>query len=61
MLKSICIKTNNKKTLSYLLKEFENLNSQDIYLSRLKFSKYNNVVIHYKGINLDQFYNDFSE
>lgn len=60
MLKSLCIKTNNKKVLDYLLTEFENTNLEKIYISKLKFKLYNNLIIHYKGKNLDSFYNVFS-
>lgn len=60
MLKSFCIKTNNKKILSYLLNEFENTNFKNLYISNLKFKIYNNFIIHYTGKSLDLFYTFFS-
>ncbi len=56
MLKSFCIKTNNKKIVNYLLTEFQNVKLEGIYISSLKFKVYNNFIIHYKGHNLDSFY-----
>ena len=61
MLKSLCIKTNNKKVLDYLLTEFENTNLEKIYVSKLKFKLYTNLIIHYKGKDLNSFYNIFSD
>lgn len=61
MLKSFCIKTNNKKIINYLLECFKNINLKDIYVSNLQFKIYNNIIIHYKGENIDLFYNFFSD
>ena len=61
MLKSFCIKTNNKKIINYLLECFKNINLEDIYVSNLQFKIYNNIIIHYKGENIDLFYNFFSD
>ena len=55
MLKSFCIKTNNRKIVNYLLTEFQNVNLEGIYISSLKFKVYNNFIIHYKGDDLDYF------
>ena len=76
MLKSICIKTNNKDFINYLLNEleiheFEKYNLEknnlekfndlkfddlkNIFISKLKFSKYTNIIIHYKGKNVKKF------
>ncbi len=60
MLKSFCIKTNNKQILNYLLNNFENINLEKIYISQLKFKLYTNLIIHYKGKHLDSFYDAFS-
>ena len=56
MLKSFCIKTNN----NYLLNEFENVELQNLYVSKLKFKLYSNFIVHYKGKDLDSFYSIFS-
>lgn len=60
VLKSVCIKTNNKCVINYLLKELDNINLNNIYVSKLKFKIYNNIIIHYKGKNIDDFFNKVS-
>lgn len=60
MLKSFCIKTNNNRIVDYLLNKFENVKLENLYISKLKFKFYNNFIIHYKGKDLDLFYNTFS-
>ena len=60
MLKSFCIKTNNKKIVDYLLNSFESLDLDKLYISKLEFKLYNNFIVHYKGNNLDLFYETFS-
>lgn len=60
MLKSFCVKTNNNQIIDYLLKEFQNLEFENLYVSKLKFKLYNNFIVHYKGRDLDSFYNIFS-
>ena len=49
VLKSICIKTNNKNIIDCLLKDIENLNLNYTYFSNYKFKIYENVIIHYAG------------
>lgn len=61
MLKSFCIKTNNKKIVNYLLTEFQNVKLENIYVSNLNFKLYNNFIVHYKGNDLDSFYEIFSD
>ena len=60
MLKSFCIKTNNNSIIDYLLNEFENVELQNLYVSKLKFKLYSNFIVHYKGKDLDSFYSIFS-
>lgn len=60
MLKSFCIKTNNKKLIDYLLNEFEKTNLNNLYISKLKFKFYNNIIVHYSKKDLSNFYNVFS-
>lgn len=60
MLKSFCIKTNNNRIIDYLLNEFENINFEDLYFSKSNFKIYTNFIIHYKGEDLDSFYNILS-
>lgn len=54
-MKSICIKTNNKYIIDYLLKDFSNIDLDNIYLSANSFAHYDNVIIHYLGNDLDTF------
>lgn len=56
MLKSLCIKTNNKRVINYLLEEFNNVNLNNLYISTSKFKLYNNFIVHYNGKNLTAFY-----
>lgn len=56
MLKSLCIKTNNKRVINYLLEEFNKVNLNNLYISTSKFKLYNNFIIHYNGKNLNTFY-----
>ena len=55
-MKSICIKSNNKHIIDYLLKDFSNINLDSTYLSSNSFKIYDNVIIHYLGNNIDDFY-----
>lgn len=56
-MKSLCIKTNNNKILTYLLQELEDNCINNIILSQKTFKCYENIIIHYTGNNLSQFYN----
>lgn len=60
LLKTICIKTNNKNISEYLLNELEYFDFQDIYLSCYDFRFYTNVIIHYSGKNIPLFLNKIS-
>lgn len=60
MLKSFCIKTNNNRIVDYLLDKFEDVELENLYISKLKFKFYNNFIVHYKGKDLDSFYNIFA-
>lgn len=46
-MKSICIKTNNQKSIDYLLKKLEIFPLENICYSCKKFSKYTNIIVHY--------------
>ena len=61
MLKSLCVKTNNNKIINYLLNELEYINLDNIFVSKLKFSKYTNIIIHYNGKNIRRFLSSISE
>ncbi len=55
MLKSVCIKTNNKDVLNYLLTDIEKISISNTYFSIHKFKIYNNVIIHYTGKDITLF------
>lgn len=54
-MKSFCIKNNNEIILSYLLTEIQNLNMENVYVSKNAFKNYKNIIVHYKGKNDDSF------
>ena len=54
---SLCIKTNDDKILNYLKKEFWDFNMLNVFYSCNEFKYYKNIIIHYKGIDTDLFYN----
>ena len=60
MLKSFCIKTNNKDIINYLLKELEYFDMSNVYISSYKFKFYQNVIIHYTGKNQENFLKSIS-
>lgn len=60
-MKSFCIKTNNQLIINYLLNSIESIPLEDVYFINRKFKIYNNVIIHYKGINENIFFNYLSD
>lgn len=60
-MKSLCIKTNNSKAIDYLLNELENSHIENTYFSCKPFKHYTNIIIHYLGDNLDEFYANISD
>lgn len=59
-MKSICIKTNNESEINYLLNAIDELDIEKVYYSSLDFKIYHNIIIHYKGIELDKFLSKIS-
>lgn len=55
-MKSICIKSNNKYIIDYLLREFSKIDLETVYLSNHTFKIYENVIIHYTGDAADTFH-----
>lgn len=53
--KSVCIKTNNKDIINYLLENIESSNIDNACFSIRKFKIYNNFIIHYTGNNVTLF------
>lgn len=60
-MKSICIKTNNQKTIDYLLEKLNNSDFNDIYFSYRKFKNYDNIIIHFIGKNTNLFLKEVSK
>ena len=56
-MKSICIKTNNSDLIQYLLNELNDLELEQVYFSCRKFKHYNNIIVHYKGLDNNLFLN----
>lgn len=56
-MRSYCIKTDNEKIIEYLLNKISKLNFSDIYYCNKSFKIYDNVIMHYKGNNLQKFEN----
>lgn len=59
-MKSLCIKTNNSKSINHLLNSLENVNVDNTYFSCKVFKHYTNIIIHYLGNDLDSFYGAIS-
>lgn len=59
-MKSICIKTNNKILLNYLLNELNYIELNPIIISKKQFKHYNNIIIHYKGNDNSKFVHEIS-
>ena len=57
---SICLKSSNKKSLNELEKYLDITSFPDIYYSQKKFKYFYNLIIHYTGNNIKDFYYVFS-
>lgn len=60
-MKSICIKTNDIKIINYLLENVKNMNIENLFFSHYSFKIYDNIIIHYNGDNIYEFYNSLSD
>lgn len=58
---SFCIKSNNLKVIDYILFSLYNIAFDNIIFSKQEFSKYTNIVLHYKGSDISDFYNTLSD
>lgn len=56
MIKSFCVKTNNKAILNYLLNNFKHDVPNNFYLSKNSFRIYDNVIFHYTGNSEELFF-----
>ena len=59
-MKSICIKTNNKNTITFLLNSLKSINMDSIVFSIKQFKNYQNIIIHYIGTEISLFYTNVS-
>lgn len=57
---SICIKTNDKNIISYLMDQISIINLDNIFFVTKHFSKYNNVIVHYTGSNIPIFLDELT-
>ncbi len=60
-MKSFCIKTNNSQVIDYLLKSLDSILLENVYYINRKFKIYENVIIHYNGDNISEFYEVLSD
>jgi len=60
VLKSLCIKSNNKNVNDYLFQKFCQLSLDNIYVSNYNFKLYTNIIVHYTGIDLNSFLHEVS-
>lgn len=54
-MKSIAIKTNNSQTIEYLENNLRKINLKDVSFSIKNFKHFTNIIVHYKGINTEEF------
>lgn len=59
-MKSLCIKTNNKIIIDYLLNEFQNININETYITLKSFKHFSNIILHCKIDNNTLFINTIS-
>lgn len=59
-MKSLCIKTNNKIIIDYLLNEFQNINIDETYITLKSFKHFSNIILHCKIDNNTLFINTIS-
>jgi len=58
--KSLCIKDNNQEILNFILDNLEKLDLDFLSFHKSCFKIYENIIIHYKGENLEPFYDKIS-
>ena len=58
---SICLKSSNINLLNSLEQLLDKVSFERIYYSQRKFKIYNNLIIHYLGNDVNEFYNVFSD
>lgn len=56
-MKSYCIKTDNERLIEYLLNKISKLEFPNIYYCKKTFKIYDNLIMHYKDKNIENFQN----
>ena len=59
-MKSIAIKTNNSQAIEYLENNFQKINLNNVYFSCRNFKHFTNIIVHYKGNNVQEFMEEIS-
>ena len=57
---SLCIKINNGNIIDYLICNIAKINLDNIIFVKKDFSKYSNIIIHYLGNTIPEFYNEIA-
>lgn len=57
---SLCIKENKREILEYIASEIKKSSISQIFFSIHSFKIYQNLIVHYKGSNINKFYNFIS-
>lgn len=60
-MKSLCVKTNNTRSIEYLLNSLEFSDIEDTYFSCKSFKHYTNIIIHYIGNDINYFNSTISD
>lgn len=60
-MKSFAIKVNSNRVEKELIKELEQINLNDFYLSSRRFKNFENVIVHYSGKEVITFYSLVSD
>jgi len=60
IMKSFCIKTNQRMVLEYLLEKLPSIELENVYYSENRFKYFRNIIIHYTGQEDDAFFYEIS-
>lgn len=57
---NLCIKNNNSHTIQYLMEQLQDFPIDSVVYTQKQFSKYTNIILHYQGQNIGEFYHEVS-
>lgn len=60
IMKSFCIKTNQRMVLDYLLEKLPSIELENVYYSENCFKYFHNIIVHYTGQEEDAFFYEIS-